>query len=209
MVSKRKKKIRWNDYPPLYDPDKYEPIDWDLDSDQAEQEAQVGQTYAKFVRNAKAIVTREVTRRERTGKVVYETIPGSKMIRKKPIYKETVSIEETVKTIPFAIEIWTVLAPPETLPLLPNGLWFSDRWKPKVYKSKMKDQIISPKTGEGAWVLASPHDFQNWSQIPTESKRVDFCEFVIQDEREDDELLAQHSKVLDELVKAWKKRKKK
>jgi len=207
-MASRKKKISWKDYPPLYDPEKYEPIDWDLDSDLAEQEAQVGETYAKPVRNAKAIVVREVTRRERTGQVIYEKIPGSKMVKKKPIFKETVTIEETVKTIPFAIQVWSVLPPPETLPLLPNGKWFSDAWKPKVYKDKNKDQIINPLTGEGAWVLASARDFKNWSQIPAESKRVDLCEFVIQDEREDDELLARHSKVFEELKEAFEKRKK-
>ena len=211
MVSKRKKKIRWRDLPPLYDPEKYNPIEWDLDSDQAEQEAQIGQTYAKFTRNKKALVITQVTRREKTGKVTYEVIPGSKMVRKKPIYKETVTYEETVKTIPFAIEVWSVLKPVPKLELLPNGKWFSERWRPKVYKIYKDDkwQIGDPKSGNGRWLLANANDFLNWSQIPEESKRIDFCEFIIQDEREDDELLAQHSLVLEELVKAFKKRKKK
>ena len=212
MASKRRRKLTsWKDLPPLFDPEEHNPIEWDLDSDQAEQEAQIGQIYAKFNRNSRALIIKQIIRRDKTGKVTYEVIPGSKLVRKKPIYKETVTTEEIVKTIPFAIEVWEVLRPVPKLELLPNGKWYTERWRPKVYKVKTEKgwEIDTPGSRKGKWVLADRHDFQHWDQIPDESKRIDFCLFVIQDERENDELLALHSQVLEELKQTFEKRKRK
>jgi len=57
-----------------------------------------------------------------------------------------------------------------SLPILPNGKYWSDRWLPKI------------KEDNGKWRPASANDCASWYTISEDKRRVDYLERVIPDE---------------------------
>lgn len=181
-IKAKMKRYGWSDEKPIFDPETWYSITYDLDWTEGDvaQKAKVGETYTKYVRNVRVVIPK---RKEGDS----PKLPiGAKIVEKRE--------EEYIATLSAGIEIWEVLQP-SAVELLPNKDWKTPRWVPKV---KVNDK----------WIEASEIHFKKWKEIPKEDKRVDFCICVIPDGTIDLDLLKKSSVVLDELVKAYKGRKK-
>jgi len=182
-IKAKMKKYRWSDEKPMFDPETWNPVDYDLDWTEGDvaQKAKVGEAYTKYVRNVKVVIPK----RKEEG-------PPRLPVEAKIVEERE---EEYIATLSAGIEVWEVLQP-TAIEFLPNKDWKTPRWVPKVKV-------------DGKWIEASEIHFRSWKEIPEENKRVDFCVCVIPDGTIDLDHLKKSSKVLDELVKAFKKRKKK
>lgn len=150
QTSKQKQiTAKWTDYPPIITEDHYlfddfQEMIYDFLENNKYDKQQVSTSgmYVEPRPNCKGVLSKE-----KAEFLLSKTLPEE--------------YDEIVFEISHAFSIWEVIQPTHLYPL-PNGQWFSERWRPEIWDGKK-------------WVSANEASLKNWSKIPKDFKRVSFC----------------------------------